>query len=210
MIAYFVLKDRGGKTAGCVRLENDRARSSCPCTLLLEDGTVLDLSPEETSLPARALGAAVLRGDALAAWGTPPGVKLTGTELLYRLKRKPTPGIEPGPGPEIEPGSGLELEPGSEPEPKLESEPEPVSGLGSEPEAEWEIGSDAAGPEESAARAADFGLLVQHAEEVYDSILNPPLPEVPAAETPEIAEPPKADWFSETEGLLSRLRRRSS
>ena len=65
MITYFVLKADGGKTAGCVRLENGRARSSCPCTLLLEDGAAVDLDAEETPLPARPLGAAVLQGDAL-------------------------------------------------------------------------------------------------------------------------------------------------
>ena len=57
---------------------------------------------------------------------------------------------------------------------------------------------------DSAAKAADFGLLVQHAGEVYESILDPPLPEAPA----EAMEEPKDDWFSETEGLLARLRRR--
>ena len=74
MITYFVLKDDGGKTAGCVRLENGRARSNCPCTLLLEDGSTLTLGTDETALPAGALGAAVLRGDALMAWGTAPGL----------------------------------------------------------------------------------------------------------------------------------------
>ena len=43
MITYFVLKATGGKPVGCVRLEDGRARSSCPCTLLLEDGTPLPL-----------------------------------------------------------------------------------------------------------------------------------------------------------------------
>ena len=64
MITYFVLKADGGKTAGCVRLENGRARSSCPCTLLLEDGSAMGIGPEETPLPARPLGAALLQGDA--------------------------------------------------------------------------------------------------------------------------------------------------
>ena len=82
MITYFVLKDDGGKTAGCVRLENGRARSNCPCTLLLEDGSTLALGADETALPAGALGAAVLRGDALMAWGTAPGVKLPSSALL--------------------------------------------------------------------------------------------------------------------------------
>ena len=155
MITYFVLKDEGGKSAGCVRLEGGKARSTCPCTVLLEDGTALPLDADETPLPAKALGAAVLQGDGIVAWGAVPGTKLTGAELLYRLKPEP----EPEPTPE---------------------------------------------PEDSAARAADFGLLIQHAGEVYENILNPPLPEAPA----EAAEEPKADWFSETEGLLSRLRRR--
>ena len=61
MITYFVLKDDGGKTAGCVRLENGRARSNCPCTLLLEDGSTLTLGADETALPAGALGAAAPR-----------------------------------------------------------------------------------------------------------------------------------------------------
>ena len=176
MITYFVLKNEGGKSAGCVRLEGGKARSTCPCTVLLEDGTALPLDADETPLPAKALGAAVLQGDGIVAWGLVPGAKLTGAELLYRLKKE-----RPEPEPVPEP----------EPEPQQEPEPEP------EPELTPE-------PEDSAARAADFGLLIQHAGEVYESILNPPLPEAPA----EAAEEPKADWFSETEGLLSRLRRR--
>ena len=51
----------------------------------------------------------------------------------------------------------------------------------------------------SARRGAAAGDL-----SLDESILNPPLPEVPE----ETAEAPKEDWFSETEGLLSRLRRR--
>lgn len=182
MITYFVLKDEGGKSAGCVRLEGGKARSTCPCTVLLEDGTALPLDADETPLPAKALGAAVLQGDGIVAWGAVPGTKLTGAELLYRLKKeKPAPAPEPVPEPEPEP----QPEPESIPEPEPEPEPTPE-------------------PEDSAARAADFGLLIQHAGEVYENILNPPLPEAPA----EAAEEPKADWFSETEGLLSRLRRR--
>ena len=182
MITYFVLKADGGKTAGCVRLEGGKARSTCPCTVLLEDGTALPLDADETPLPAKALGAAVLQGDGILAWGAVPGTKLTGAELLYRLKKeKPAPAPEPVP----------ELEPQPQPEPGPEPEPEP------EPEPAPE-------PADSAAKAADFGLLIQHAGEVYESILNPPLPEVPE----ETAEAPKEDWFSETEGLLSRLRRR--
>ena len=182
MITYFVLKDEGGKSAGCVRLEGGKARSTCPCTVLLEDGTALPLDADEMPLPAKALGAAVLQGDGILAWGAVPGTKLTGAELLYRLKKeKPAPAPEPVP----------ELEPQPQPEPGPEPEPEP------EPEPAPE-------PADSAAKAADFGLLIQHAGEVYESILNPPLPEVPE----ETAEAPKEDWFSETEGLLSRLRRR--
>ena len=180
MITYFVLKDEGGKSAGCVRLEGDNARSTCPCTVLLEDGTALPLDADETPLPAKALGAAVLQGDGIVAWGAVPGTKLTGAELLYRLKKE-RPEPEPVPEPEPEP----QPEPESIPEPEPEPEPTPE-------------------PEDSAARAADFGLLIQHAGEVYESILNPPLPEVPE----ETAEAPEEDWFSETEGLLSRLRRR--
>ena len=203
MITYFVLKDEGGKSAGCVRLEGGKARSSCPCTLLLEDGTALPLGAEETPLPAGALGAAVLRGDTLAAWGTVPGEKLTGAELLYRLKQKP---MEPAPLPKAEPEPEPVPEPEPEPVPAPESEPEPIQAPEPPPEVEPEPEPEpdpAPDPADSAARAADFGLLVQHAGEVYDSILDPPLPE-PEPEP----EPPQADWFSETEGLLSRLRRR--
>ena len=186
MITYFVLKDEEGKSSGCVRLEGGKARSTCPCTLLLEDGIVLPLDADETSLPAKALGAAVLRGDALFAWGVVPGVKLTGAELLYRLKKE-RPASEPEPEPQPESEIVPEPEPEPVPEPGPEPEPEPA------PE-----------PADSAAKAADFGLLVQHAGEVYESILDPPLPEAPA----EAMEEPKDDWFSETEGLLARLRRR--
>ena len=84
MITYFVLKNEGGKSAGCVRLEGGKARSTCPCTVLLEDGTALPLDADETPLPAKALGAAVLQGDGIVAWGAVPGAKLTGAELLYR------------------------------------------------------------------------------------------------------------------------------
>ena len=192
MITYFVLKDEGGKSAGCVRLEGGKARSSCPCTLLLEDGTAMPLGAEEKALPAKALGAAVLQGDALCAWGAVPGEKLTGAELMYRLKKKPpepepTPEPTPEPIPESEPKP--ELEPVSEPAPEPEPEPEPAP-------------NPAPDPADTAARAADFGLLVQHAGEVYDSILDPPLPE-PAEEKP-AAETRKTDWFSETEELLSK------
>ena len=88
MNTYFVLKDEGGKSAGCVRLEGGKARSTCPCTVLLEDGTALPLDADETPLPAKALGAAVLQGDGIVAWGAVPGAKLTGAELLYRLKKE--------------------------------------------------------------------------------------------------------------------------
>ena len=201
MITYFVLKDEGGRPAGCVRLENGRASSSCPCTLLLEDNISLELGAEETPLPALPLGAAVLRGDALAAWGAVPGTKLTGTELLYRLRQRrktePAPKIEPVaepiPGPEPEPDAEPTEEPvrGPKPDPGPEPAPEPAP----EPISE---------PADSAAAAADFGLLVRHAGEVYESILHPPLPE----EKPARPEEKKRDWFSDTETLLTRFRRR--
>ena len=242
MITYFVLKDDGGKTAGCVRLENGRARSNCPCTLLLEDGSTLTLGADETALPAGALGAAVLRGDALMAWGTAPGVKLPGSELLYRLRQGKTPAPEPEPvpiqepapipdanpvpesvpvvepEPEPEPTPEPDAEPTPEPEPEPVPEPEPAPAVepgpasqpepAVEPEPVTEPQPEAApGPADSAAAAADFGLLVRHAGEVYEDILHPPLPEPPPPEDPPAA-PPQGDWFSETEGLLSRLRRR--
>ena len=172
MITYFVLKDEGDKAAGSVRLENGKARSTCPCTLLLEDGGTVSLDAEETPLPAGVLGAAVLQGDELLAWGAAPGAKLTGADLLYRLKQEksassdpdPTPMPEPEPEPEPIPESAPEPEPMSEPEPvpepepAFEPEPEPEPDPG--PEAEPEGASE---PADSAARAADFGLLVRHA-----------------------------------------------
>ena len=198
MITYFVLKDQGGKSAGCVRLEGGKARSSCPCTLLLEDGSAVDLNEDETTLPARALGAAVLQGDALVAWGNLPGAKLTPSELLYRLKRQQPVEPEPEPEPVSEPEPEAVPEPEAIPEPVPEPvlEPEPVP----EPESEAEPQPE---PADSAAAAADFGLLVRHAGEVYESILNPPLPEEP----PTPGEPPTGDWFSETEELLTKMRR---
>ena len=225
MITYFVLKDQGGKSAGCVRLENGRARSSCACTLVLEDGSTLALGTDETALPEKVLGAAVLQGDDLAAWGIVPGAKLTQGELLYRLKKEkpvtpepipepetgpalqpepeptpepePEPAAEPTPEPEPEPAAG----PDPEPEPLREPEPEPVPEPAPAPEPE-----DPSAPADSAAVAADFGLLVRHAGEVYDSILHPPLPETTPEPAEEAKEPPRTDWFSETESLLSRLR----
>lgn len=203
MITYFVLKDEGGKAAGCVRLENGKVRSTCPCTLLLEDDTALVLGDDETPLPARALGAAVLNGETLAAWGAVPGAKLTEGELLYRLKRgKPAPDPEPASAsapaeePEPEPPVEPDRAPVSEPSPTPAPEPEPTT----EPE-------EAPEPADTAWRAADFGLLVRHAGEAYESILHPPLPEAPEEEK-ETEKKPESDWFSETEGLLTRLRGR--
>lgn len=190
MITYFVLKADGGKTAGCVRLENGRARSSCPCTLLLEDGAAVDLGPEESPLPARPLGAAVLQGEKLAAWGAVPGEKLTGPELLRRLRQAQVAVEAPKPVPEPEPEPAPEPTPEPEPEPVPEPEPEP------EPEPSE--------PSDSAAAAADFGLLVRHAGEVYEDILHPSLPEAPKEEP---TEEDKKDWFSETEALLTKIRR---
>ena len=207
MITYFVLKEAGGKPVGCVRLENGRARSSCPCTLLLEDGTALSLGEEETLLPGPALGAAILRGDALQAWGAMPGTKLTGAELLCRLRQKDKPtAIEPPPSvPEPEPEPTPELEPDPEPEPASEPEPEPAATPAPEPTLDR--------PADSASLADDFGLLVRHAGEVYEDLLHPPLPEEPETPAEDSApgsapQTPKGDWFSETEQLLSRLRRR--
>ena len=230
MITYFVLKTDGGKGAGCVRLENGRARSSCPCVLLLEDGTVAELGDEEKPLPCRPLGAAVLQGDALLCWGVPPGTKLAKAELLYGLrqgrKAEPTPEAKPETDPVSEPAP--EPEDVSEPESTPESEdvpvpePAPESALDSEtteepaPEPEAlsapDLSPEASAPDDSAALAADFGLLVRHAGEVYESILHPPLPaegaplEEPKEETSGNGEP-KGDWFSETEQLLEKLRR---
>ncbi len=205
MITYFVLKEAGGKPVGCVRLENGRARSSCPCTLLLENGTALSLGEEETLLPGPALGAAILRGGELQAWGAMPGTKLTGAELLCRLRQKDKPtAIEPPPSvPEPEPEPTPELEPDPEPEPASEPVPELSPAL--EPALDR--------PADSASLADDFGLLVRHAGEVYEDLLHPPLPEEPEtpAEDPapdSAPQAPKGDWFSETEQLLSRLRRR--
>jgi len=208
MITYFVLKGADGRSAGCVRLENGRARSSCPCTLLLEDGTTLGLNEEETPLVSPALAAAILQGDTLAAWGTPPGTTLSAAELLYRLRPKPQPAPEPRPQPEFEPGS--ESEPESTPEPIPEPAPQEEGQSPREPAPEPD---ETPAPEDSAALADDFGLLVRHAGEVYESILHPPLPEEPEtpAEDPapdSAPQAPKGDWFSETEQLLSRLRRR--
>ena len=194
---------------GCVRLEDGRARSSCPCTLLLEDGTPLPLGEGETLLPGPALGTAILRGEELQAWGAMPGTKLTGAELLRRLRQKDTPpAIEPTPSvpdPEPEPTP----EPDGTPDPEATKEPQDVS----EDAEETPLGSDGMpDPEDSASLADDFGLLVRHAETVYEDLLHPPLPDEPEepaepapAPTP---EPPQRDWFSETEQLLSRLRRR--
>ena len=239
MITYFVLKDDVGKTAGCVRLESGRARSSCPCTLLLENGMALALTADETPLPARPLGAAVLRGDALMAWGTAPGVKLPGSELLYRLRQGKTPAPEPVPEPEPipEPASIPVVEPEPEPKPTAEPapepmpEPEPVSQPAPapavepdrapqpepavEPVPEPEPQPEAApGPADSAAAAADFGLLVRHAGEVYEDILHPPLPEAPPPEDPTSEEierqnvqAGKESWFSEAERLIAQTRR---
>lgn len=205
MITYFVLKEAGGKPVGCVRLENGRARSSCPCTLLLENGTALSLGEEETLLPGPALGAAILRGDALQAWGAMPGTKLTGAELLCRLRQKDKPtAIEPPPSvPEPEPEPTPELEPDPEPEPASEPVPELSPAL--KPALDR--------PADSASLADDFGLLVRHAGEVYENLLHPPLPEEPETPAEDSApgsapQTPKGDWFSETEQLLSRLRRR--
>ena len=205
MITYFVLKEAGGKPVGCVRLENGRARSSCPCTLLLENGTALSLGEEETLLPGPALGAAILRGDALQAWGAMPGTKLTGAELLCRLRQKDKPtAIEPPPSvPEPEPEPTPELEPDPEPEPASEPVPELSPAL--KPALDR--------PADSASLADDFGLLVRHAGEVYEDLLHPPLPEEPETPAEDSApgsapQTPKGDWFSETEQLLSRLRRR--
>lgn len=230
MITYFVLKTDGGKGAGCVRLENGRARSSCPCVLLLEDGTVAELGDEEKPLPCRPLGAAVLQGDALLCWGVPPGTKLAKAELLYGLrqgrKAEPTPEAKPETVPVSEPAP----EPADDPEPESTPEPEddpvpepaPESALDSEtteepaPEPEAlsapDLSPEASAPDDSAALAADFGLLVRHAGEVYESILHPPLPaegaplEEPKEETSGNGEP-KGDWFLETEQLLEKLRR---
>lgn len=224
MITYFVLKADGGRSAGCVRLENGQARSSCPCTLLLEDGVALDIGLEETPLPARPLGAAVLQGEKLAAWGTVPGATLTKGELLHRLRQARTaaavPQPNPGPGPEPEPGPVPEPEPEPEPIPEPTPEPKPVSAPEPTPETEPmpkpEPSPDPLpGPEsdpvpepaDSAALAADFGLLVKHAGEVYDGILRPPLPDMPEAEEPAEKEGSQGNWFAETDELLSRLQR---
>lgn len=230
MITYFVLKTDGGKGAGCVRLENGRARSSCPCVLLLEDGTVAELGDEEKPLPCRPLGAAVLQGDALLCWGVPPGTKLAKAELLYGLrqgrKAEPTPEAKPetDPVPEPAPEPADDPEPESTPEPEDVPESEPVQESASDSETTEEpapepealsvpdLSPEASAPDDSAALAADFGLLVRHAGEVYESILHPPLPaegaplEEPKEETSGNGEP-KGDWFSETEQLLEKLRR---
>ena len=74
---------------------------------------------------------------------------------------------------------------------------------------------DIPAPDDSAAAAADFGQLVKHAGEVYDSILRPPLPtegtlsmEARQGEEPSGTEGTTGgDWFTETERLLTRLRR---
>ena len=218
MITYFVLKDDGGKTAGCVRLENGRAQSNCPCTLLLEDGSALELGTDEMPLPAKALGAAVLRGDALMAWGTAPGVKLPGPELLRRLRQAQATAAEPKPVPEpaIEPEADPvpEPEPDPVPEPELAPEPEPEPVPEPEPDPEEES-LETPEPSDSAAAAADFGLLVRHAGEIYESILHPPLPEEetplpgePKAEAPEVQtqEAGRESWFSEAERLMARTR----
>ena len=261
MITYFVLKATGGKPVGCVRLEDGRARSSCPCTLLLEDGTPLPLGEGETLLPGPALGAAILRGEELQAWGAMPGTKLTGAELLRRLRQKDTPpAIEPTtsvPEPEPEPTPEPDGTPDPEttkesqdvsedaeetplgsdgmPDPEATKEPQDVSedaeetplGSGGAPDPEatkepQDVSEDAEetplgsgvppDPEDSASLADDFGLLVRHAGEVYEGLLHPPLPEEPEepakpSPTP-TPEAPRRDWFSETEQLLSRLRRR--
>ena len=151
-----------------------------------------------------------------------PGTKLTGAELLRRLRQKDTPpAIEPTPSvPEPEPEAtepqdvseeAEETPLGSDgmPDPEATKEPQDVS----EDAEETPLGSGKApDPEDSASLADDFGLLVRHAGEVYEDLLHPPLPEEPEepakpspAPTPET---PRRDWFSETEQLLSRLRRR--
>lgn len=207
MITYFVLKDPAGRGAGCVRLENGKARSTCPCTLLLEDGTALPLGPEETALPAKALGAAVLEGETPLAWGAVPGSALTGPELLFRLRQQPA---EPEPMPEPDPMPEPEREPEPEPEPGPQPMPEPEPEPQPQPEPEPEPGSEpelapVPDPDDSAALAADFGLLVRHAGEVYESILRPPLPE----EGPPIqdTQAPGDSWFREADRLIAKSRR---
>ena len=199
MIVYFVLKEESGRTAGCVRLENGRARSSCPCTLVLENGETVALGEEEQALPQRPLGAVVLQGPRPIAWGCMPGVKLTGAELLGRTAGR-TPAEQPMPVPVPEPEPTPEPEPVPAPDPAPEPDPEPEPPL-PEPAEETPVPA----PEDSASAAADFGLLVQHAGAVYEDLLHPPLAPEPDP-TPEPT--PKGDWFSETERLLNRLRGR--
>ena len=127
--------------------------------------------------------------------------------FLCRLRQKDKPtAIEPPPSvPEPEPEPTPELEPDPEPEPAPEPEPEPAATPAPEPTLDQ--------PADSASLADDFGLLVRHAGEVYEDLLHPPLPEEPETPAEDSApgsapQTPKGDWFSETEQLLSRLRRR--
>ena len=94
------------------------------------------------------------------------------------------------------------------PDPESVPQPEPVPVVEPEPEPAPE-------PADSASAAADFGLLIHHAEEVYESILHPPLieektssPEAPKSEEIERqdGQAGKESWFSEAERLIARTR----
>lgn len=197
MIVYFVIKNPAGQPMGCVRWENGRAESSCPCLLVKENGETLAIGQGETPVPGQLVGAITLKDGALYGWGLMPGVRLSREELWYLVRQhaKATSPAEAGPPAQEAQPMAQEKPVAPEPEP-VAQEPEPVAQEAqpvsvSEPETDSEP--------DSAQAAADFGLLVGHAGAVYDGLLRPPL------ERP--APSPRDSWLWEADRLARRRRR---
>lgn len=182
MLVYFVLKDASNSARATVKVEKDRASSSCPCLLVLRDGATVPLGEGETVLPREPLGAILLENGQPLAYGTMPGVTLTRQELWYRVKQRLKPQGSPPPA-------------APEPAPKEETPPQEAAADEREEQA-----AQGVAPEQSAAAAADFGLLVSHAGAVYEGILHPPLPE-PELE-PVSKDSPRDNWLRETDRLI--------
>lgn len=201
---YIVLQEKQGRAAGHICLEEGQGelcwRGRCQGKAVLLSGEGERWLTEQGRCPFVPVGALVLEGETLLAWGNAPGESLTEQELLALYKEKNVTEKTEEPPEKAEKPEDLRNEPGSQ----VSSQPsESCKPCMEERENTTETPRETPAPEDSGAEAAAFAALVAEAAQVYRQL--------ESGETRALQGPPEArKWMAETESLLSPARKASA
>ena len=201
---YIVLREKQGRAAGHICLEEGQGelcwRGRCQGKAVLLSGEGERWLTEQGRCPFVPVGALVLEGETLLAWGNAPGASLTEQELLALYKEKNVPEKTEEPPEKTEKPEDLQNEAGSQ----VSSQPsESCKPCMEERENTAETPRETPAPEDSGAEAAAFAALVAEAAQVYRQL--------ESGETRTLQGPPEGrQWMAETESLLSPARKVSA